>query len=391
LPGGAPVDMYVCTTCGGPRRGIYSEMINYLNENHTIDRVPILPFNNGLDGCNHWWVPYSYAEMATCFINREKNITLLTGTRATDVIYEKQGDRTVVVGVRAGSDFGNSCFEIKAKITIDATGTGILADMAKCDVRYGADLRSDFDEHYAPTEKNNIVMPCTLKYITQRLSGTEMPKADLFAKPKIRAGFVEDKLYNWASAVYDDALKNNCGMYLHWGATVSCDDTRDTTALGRTYMEALTLIKHNAKKWYECGYTINIAPKIGVRECRRVIGDYVLTLYDMLDGNFPQDTIAISEYGVDLWGSTVVDEKELNLKFKPYGIPYRALIPKNTDGMLIAGKSISGSRFACSSYRVQPIVAQIGEAAGVAASLCVKESLQTREIKSSKIQSILGI
>lgn len=180
-------------------------------------------------------------------------------------------------------------------------------------------------------------------------------------------------------------------MYLHWGATVSCDDTRDTTALGRTYMEALTLIKHNAKKWYECGYTINIAPKIGVRECRRVIGDYVLTLYDMLDGNFPQDTIAISEYGVDLWGSTVVDEKELNLKFKPYGIPYRALIPKNTDGMLIAGKSISGSRFACSSYRVQPIVAQIGEAAGVAASLCVKESLQTREIKSSKIQSILGI
>ena len=38
VPGGAPVDMYVAMICGGPRRGIYSEIINYLNENHTLDR-----------------------------------------------------------------------------------------------------------------------------------------------------------------------------------------------------------------------------------------------------------------------------------------------------------------------------------------------------------------
>ena len=63
-------------------------------------------------------------------------------------------------------------------------------------------------------------------------------------------------------------------------------------------------------------------PKIGVRECRRVIGEYVLTIYDMLDGTYHHDTVAISSYGLDTWGSTKVGDKELNKLVKPYGIPY---------------------------------------------------------------------
>ena len=53
----------------------------------------------------------------------------------------------------------------------------------------------------------------------------------------------------------------------------------------------------------------------------------------------------------------------------PYGIPYRSLIPVNTEGLLTAGRIISGTRLAMSSYRVQPICATIGEAAGTAAAM----------------------
>jgi hypothetical protein len=159
--------------------------------------------------------------------------------------------------------------------------------------------------------------------------------------------------------------------------------------LGQSHMQALDMIEHNAKVWYEHGFTVQIAPKIGVRECRRVIGDYVLTIYDMLKGNFEYDTVAISNYGVDLWGSAKIDENGINKKFKRYGIPYRSLVPKGTEGLLIAGKSISGSRIACSSYRVQPIVASIGQACGTAAAISIKDNARLHEVSVTKIQSIL--
>ena len=394
LPGGAPVDMYVSMICGGPRRGIYSEIINYLNENHTLDRQPIIPFNNGEDGCNHWYLPYAYADAVMHFINQEPNITLMTNARVVGLITETAGvpadsseGRTTVAGVLVEGSPGTQPLEIRAKVTIDATGTGILGELAGCDVRYGADTKADFGEEWAPDEKDNIVMPCTLMYITQRLQPGPMPSKEELT----RGGFVEDKLNRWASSAYDEALKNNKGIYLHWGATVSCEDTRDPIALGKAHIQALEMIKHNARVWYNHGFNVHIAPKIGVRECRRVIGEYVLTIYDMLDGRYHHDTIAFSSYGLDTWGSTKVGDKELNKLVKPYGIPYRALVPKGTEGLLMAGKSISGSRFVCSSYRVQPIVAQIGEAAGAAAAQAVKANQKLRDVNVTKLQSILNI
>lgn len=394
LPGGAPVDMYVSMICGGPRRGIYSEIINYLNENHTLDRQPIIPFNDGEDSCNHWYLPYAYADAAMHFINKEPNITLLTNAKVTGLITEsggsegsEDGGRSRVAGVLVEAVPGAPPLEIRAKVTIDATGTGILGELAGCDVRYGADTKADFGEEWAPSEKDNVVMPCTLMYITQRLQPGPMP---VFGEFK-GGGFVEDKLNKWASSAYDQALQNDKGIYLHWGATVACEDTRDPMAVGKAYLKALETIKHNARVWYDHGFTVHIAPKIGVRECRRVIGEYVLTIYDMLDGTYHHDTVAISSYGLDTWGSTKVGDKELNKLVKPYGIPYRALIPKGAEGLLIAGKSISGSRFVCSSYRVQPIVAQIGEAAGAAAALAAKAGLGLRDVNVTKLQSILRI
>lgn len=388
LPGGAPVDMYVCMTCGDPRVGIYREMLEYLNQKHDLSCRPIEDFNAGMDGCNHWWHPRSYVQTALHFIGLESNITLITGARAEEVLLGVcENGKKKVEGVLAGRGVGQDRLEIKAKITVDATGTGILGELAGCDVRYGSDTRADFGEEYAPVERDTRVMPCTLKYITQRYTGDTMPQLNELSK----SGFVEDKLNRWASAAYDRALQNNTGMYLHWGATVSCDDTRDTVLLGRAHMQALAMIEHDTEVWYRHGFTVHIAPKLGVRECRRVIGDYVLTIYDMLKGNFEYDTVAVSAYGVDLWGSAKLDEKDINSRFKRYGIPYRALIPKGTEGLLMAGKSISGSRFACSSYRVQPIVASIGQACGTAAAMCAHTGLPLRDISVTELQSKLPI
>ena len=76
-------------------------------------------------------------------------------------------------------------------------------------------------------------------------------------------------------------------------------------------------------------------------------------------------------------------------KVKPYGIPYRALVPLNTEGLLTAGRIISGTRLAHSSYRVQPICSSIGEAAGTAAAMASLNKTSVRNIDVRKLQSEL--
>ena len=74
---------------------------------------------------------------------------------------------------------------------------------------------------------------------------------------------------------------------------------------------------------------------------------------------------------------------------KSYGIPYRCLLPLGVDGLLIAGRSISGSHLAMSSYRVQPIVASIGQAAGTAAAMAVADNTDVRGIDVDRLVSKL--
>jgi hypothetical protein len=69
--------------------------------------------------------------------------------------------------------------------------------------------------------------------------------------------------------------------------------------------------------------------------------------------------------------------------------PYRALLPQNTDGLLLAGKAISGTHLAHSAYRVQPIMAAIGQAAGTAAAIAVQHKTAARAVPLARLQGQL--
>jgi hypothetical protein len=107
---------------------------------------------------------------------------------------------------------------------------------------------------------------------------------------------------------------------------------------------------------------------VGVRETRRVIGDYRLTAEDVLKARKFEDGIAHSAYPVDIHNP---EGTETTLKRLPpgesYDIPLRALLPRNIENVLVAGRCISGTHEAHSSYRVMPISMATGQAAGVCA------------------------
>lgn len=100
MPGGAPVDMYVPFICGGPRVGVFQEMIQVLNAKHTIGGRTCETFGKtGSDGKNHWWMPGSYAEVIYQLLEKEENITLMCAatrcrSKAQDLRQQKPGDRS---------------------------------------------------------------------------------------------------------------------------------------------------------------------------------------------------------------------------------------------------------------------------------------------------------
>ena len=365
LPGGAPVDQFVTYLCGGPRVGIYLEMIQGLNSRYSNDGVALPDFGDGGDGRSHWWHPSAFSQILYEMIVKEKSLTLICGAPVVDVIVTSGR----VLGVQVFRNGGMQ--EISGKMTIDATGTGLVAEMAGCEVMYGTDAQSDYNEPFGVEAASDRVQPCTWMMITNRVkAGAVLPYNDLE-----RVSISEDK-YGFLKE-HPGWEGRDAGMYLHWGWGKHFVDTRDPQALAEAQGYCLEKIQKDLNTLRKAGFSAVMAPKIGVRECRRIKGEYILTATDLKSGLQPEDKIADCSYYMDDWSMSLTKEQKA---VKPYGIPFRCLIPVGVEGLLLAGRIISGTHLAASSYRVQPICAAIGEAAGLAAAKAAALNTSVRNL-----------
>lgn len=382
MPGGAPVDMYVPFICGGPRVGAFQEMVQELNARHTIGGRVCSTFGRaGQDGKNHWWMPGSYAQVTYQMLEKEQNITLMCGVPAVGVRLRADNNLNRVTGIRImrNGDYQ----DIDAAVTIDATGNGLIADMAGCEYMYGSEAKSDYNEPIGIEVADGKVQPCTWMLISERIRRNAVLPIE-----KLKgSSAVEDDLDRWVKADdIEDMIRRDAGIYLHWGRTVYCKDTRDPYLLAKAQQEALERLKDNLAIWHEAGFAVHLAPKIGVREVRRIKGDYVLTANDLIEGRMPDDTIAHAHYSFDVWGMKIPEKMK---HIGPYGIPYRCIVPRNTEGLLTAGRIISATRIAHSSLRVQPICSNIGMAAGTAAAMSALNNTGLRSIDIPELQGRL--
>lgn len=380
-PGGAPVDMFVPFVCGAPRLGVFSEMINRLNEKHDLSGKPDPNFNNSYNGKNNWWHPTSFQQVALELIAAEPNLTLMCGCPVIEAIVERSRRKIEVKGVRM---LRNGCLqEVRAKVTIDATGTGLVAASAGCEFMYGNESMEDFGESVGMAVGDGKVQPCTWMFLAQKIRpDAKFPLDQLKGSSGMEAGEPD-----WLRKEnLEEIHKRDKGAYLFWGTTVPVKNTCDPVEVAAGQLKGLQKLEHNIRVINEAGFSVTLAPKMGIREARRITGDYVLTADDIIQGIMPEDKVADAHYSLDAWGMKIPEEKKHT---PPYGIPYRCLTPKNTEGLLTAGRIISGTKIAHSSYRVQPICALIGEAAGTAAALCAARNLRTRDVDIHELQARL--
>jgi len=132
---------------------------------------------------------------------------------------------------------------------------------------------------------------------------------------------------------------------------------------------------------------------VGVRETRKIIGEYTLTEEDCIKGRSFHDTIALSGYGWDL-------PDPLRPSFQPFSnisldkpfveIPYRCLIPRSSENLIVAGRCISAEEQALGPVRVMPACFAMGQAAGTAAAICIEDSCIPLNVQTEKLRKRLS-
>jgi len=130
------------------------------------------------------------------------------------------------------------------------------------------------------------------------------------------------------------------------------------------------------------------AEYIGVREARRLHGRYTVTTDDLRRGARFKDAVARVRFGVDVHSPDPSRDKgnsNLGIDARPYDIPMRALIAKDVDGLLMAGRCISGDWIAHSSYRVTGEAVSMGEAAGILAATSAQTDRLPHEVPWEEI------
>lgn len=279
-------------------------------------------------------------------------------------------------------------FAVKAKMFIDCTGDGDLAVFAG-----------------APYEKGDSegnMMPGTLCSLW---AGVDWDKVQRGDRRELDRAF-KDK-------VFTNEDRHLPGMWRvgekvgggNIGHAYGVDGTDEVSLTKAFIEERRRLLEYeNYYKNYLTGYEnmelVATGALMGIRETRRIMGDYVLNLEDFKSRAVFEDEIGRYCYPVDIHASKPDAasykkfEEEYFKSFRyekgeSYGIPYRTLLPKGLSNVLMAGRCISSDRYIQGSVRVMPGCYITGQAVGVAAAMAVQENCNTREINISKLQERL--
>jgi hypothetical protein len=386
------------------------------------------------EGLDHGWVsfftydPRIGAEIFADWVKELPNLHWIAGQTPEAVL--KRGDR--ITGVR----FQN--FEIQAQIVLDGTELGDLLDIGEVSHRWGWELRSDFNEPSAPIAPNELidrypVQAPTWVVVMQDFGSENAPKisvppnydADRFSKAW--ANHSAEAFLNYGRLPGNRFMINWPIAGNDYGEGVGRLITRDRqpflqealwhtqgfahliqTQLGRRYGLAEDIFPNSSLG----GGAFALHPYY--RESRRLIGMATVREQDLLPkgqvaplpfqviaqgceiaDNFCQ-SIAIGNYANDHHypsGDIPLQPKSIRWGGRwtgtPFTIPYGSLVPQTIDGLLACEKNISVTHIANGATRLQPLVLGIGQAAGMAAALCIEQQCQPRELSVRSLQNAL--
>lgn len=343
----------------------------------------------------------------------EAGVRLLYYTRVIDAVVERLADgRRRISGVIVHNKGGLQGFD--AGVTIDATGDADVAAAAGCEYESGGE-----DGARQALSVRWIAGGIDLERLSrfhEELGGHRWPPGYFEAAMVWGRGHVLEPVFRQAVQAGDleeadgdyfqcfsvpgrpDALAFNCPRIADGVDGTNPWDLTEAQIKGRQAIRRLLGFIRKYLPGCERAYVQQVAPMVGVRESRRVLGDYVLTLEDIVSGRKFPDAVARNRYPVDIHLVRPRASSRGELKFgdgrrPPEGdyheIPYRCLLPRGVEGLLVAGRNISATFVAQSAIRIQPNCHSLGQAAGTAAALAVRVGVTPRDVDGGELRRVL--
>ena len=283
---------------------------------------------------------------------------------------------------------GKTRLATQARMFVDCTGDGDLAALAEAPFEIGR-------------ETDHATQPMTLCFNMKGVDWSQLATSEdesevrdqrraqmqeLYDRAKA-TGRVECPRHNvlFFSCVQDDEIHFNTTRVVGRDATDSLDLTAAELE-GRRQAEQFVSWLRDEVPGFASAYLSVTAAQIGIRESRRVEGLYELTEDDVLSCRKFADGITRAHYAIDIHNPT-----GSGTEIKPlppddwYEIPYRCLVPPSIANLLVGGRCISADHVAHSSLRVMPIAAAVGEAAGTAAAMAVRQNIVPAELDSTAL------
>lgn len=379
--------------------GIAQELVNRLKALHgTLGHNPC-PILNSLTPVNAGLVRLVLFELC-----EEAGVQLLFGCIPQQV--QVQNGRLCQVRVCGKGNF----FDVKADVFIDATGDGDLCSLVGLPFEKGSP-----DGELQPASLifavSGVEKEKLLQYVEDEPLEVDTPEGyEMKVKPEffktvsgynllgldacIRKARKEGKYNNiprdrFSLITYpnsDTTVINNTRL-IDFDGTDIWQLSRGTQEACRQVEELIKFMPAYLPGYENCALSF-IAPMLGVRESRRFIGQRCLTENDVRKGVIPPDTVALGGYNVDIHHGC--DEgSELYIVQRAYGIPYGCMVPEKMGGILFTGRTIWADRVAFGSSRIMGTCIALGQAAGIAASICVQSKCETAQVPIEKLRRIL--
>ena len=317
----------------------------------------------------------------------KEGIKILYYTRVCNAVVENGAIVGVIIENKSGRSF------IKAKRVVDATGDGDVA--ASAGVPY-----------FKGRETDGRMQPCTLMF---KIGGVDYERAVF--PPSFETTVQTEK--GELQALAKELLPFPAGHVLLYTQptpdTVCCNmtnaieiDGTDGDSLTQGMLTCRSQIVPIIKflKEYVPGYEncwlMSSGSLLGIRETRHFEGHATLEASDILEAKVYEDWVvrrAWFNFDVHNLTGASLDKTGIQKNWKQkgdYTIPYGCLLPKKVEGLLLSGRNISGSHMAHSNFRIMSVCIALGEAAGTAAALSVKQDIRLLDVNVKKIQEIVG-
>ena len=279
-----------------------------------------------------------------------------------------------------------------AKVFIDCTGDGDVAAQLGCHFDIGRPNSQQMQPMTLMAIVTGIHADDVVDYITEWRSGLNPPKYRLY--DAIKSGGVEisyDRpcLFRIHDDLFALAVNHEYGV----SGTDANDLSTATLRARREVHAAVDALRSLGGVWQNVRI-VATGEQIGVREGRRIRGRYQVAADDLIEGKHHDDGVARVTFPVDVHSTDPSKDKSYTdegVTAKPYDIPLRALIAQDVDGLLLAGRCISGDFIAHASYRVTGNAVAMGQAAGAAAAVCVTQNQLPHEVVWEDVQQVMNV